>query len=93
MNKTELIQAVAKETGLSQATARKAIDASLKVASDTLAKGKDITLIGFGSFKVTKRKATTARNPRDGKTVKVPAKKVLKFKVGATLKDRVAAGK
>ncbi|MCK4244550.1 MAG: HU family DNA-binding protein [Candidatus Omnitrophica bacterium] len=88
MNKGELIEAMAKVT-CSKAEAAKALDAALAAIKGSLKKGKPVTLIGFGTFKVSRRKARTGRNPQTGKPIKIPAKKVPVFKAGAALKKAV----
>lgn len=89
MNKADLIGAIASETKLSKANAKKALESFLKVTSSTLKKGDKITLVGFGTFSVAKRAARTARNPRTGREIKVPARKVAKFSPGAGLKGMI----
>jgi DNA-binding protein HU-beta len=92
MNKTELVAAVAAKAELSKKDAEKAVNATIEAIGDALASKKDgkVQLIGFGTFETRKRKAKTARNPRTGETVKVPATKVPAFKAGAALKAKVA---
>ena len=85
MNKTELISAMAEKTGMTKVAAKQAMTACLDTIQEELKKGGKITLIGFGTFSVVNRKARTAKNPRTGKKVKVPAKKVAKFKPGSHL--------
>ena len=87
MNKNELIDSIAAEAGMTKADAGKALDAFVASVSAALKKGDEIRLVGFGTFSVSKRAATTARNPRTGAEIKVPAKKVAKFKVGKSLQD------
>lgn len=87
MNKNELIDSMAAEAGMTKADAGKALDAFVASVSSALKKGDEIRLVGFGTFSVSKRAATTARNPRTGAEIKVPAKKVAKFKVGKSLQD------
>ena len=87
MNKNDLVANIAAEAGLTKVDAAKAVDAFVASVTKALKKGDDIRLIGFGTFAVNKRAATTARNPRTGATIKVPAKKLAKFKVGKTLQD------
>lgn len=87
MNKNELVAAVAEEAGMTKVDAGKAVDAFVASVTKALKKGDEIRLIGFGTFAVSKRAATTARNPRTGATVKVPAKKMAKFKAGKALQD------
>jgi DNA-binding protein HU-beta len=89
MNKAQLIDAIAAESGLTKADSKKALDAFLKVTSEGLKKGDRVTLVGFGSFLVSERSARTGRNPQTGKEIKIPAKKVVKFKAGSELNDSV----
>ncbi len=89
MNKSELISAVAAESGLTKVDAKKAIDAVLKSVSSALAKGDKVTLVGFGTFSVTKRPARKGINPSTKKAISIPAKKVAKFKAGSELADAV----
>lgn len=89
MNKAELISAVAAKAGLTKADAKKALDATISVTSETLKKGDKLTLVGFGTFSVSKRDARTGRNPRSGAPIKIAAKKVVKFKAGAELTSTV----
>ena len=89
MNKADLIGAIASESKLTKANAKKALEAFLKVTSGSLKKGEKVTLVGFGTFNVAKRAARIARNPRTGKEIKVPARKVAQFKPGAELKGLV----
>ncbi len=89
MNKAELIEQVASQTGLAKRTAREAVDAVVSAISDCLAKGEKVTLVGFGTFGVRQRKARTGRNPQTGATIQIPAKKVPKFVPGKNLKNKV----
>ncbi|WP_088655543.1 HU family DNA-binding protein [Geofilum rhodophaeum] len=89
MNKAQLIDAIAAESSLSKADAKKALDAFLTVTGDALKKGDRVTLVGFGSFGVSERSARTGRNPQTGKEITIPAKKVIKFKAGSELTDAV----
>lgn len=89
MNKNELIAAVAAKTDMTKEAAGNAVDACLSCISDTMAGGDDVRLLGFGNFVVADRKATTARNPRTGETIQVPASKAPKFKPGKALKEAV----
>ncbi len=89
MNKTELIEAMAKKANLSKADAKKALEAYLNVTADALKKGDRIALIGFGTFSVQKRAARKGHNPQTGQSIKIAAKKVVKFKAGATLAKKV----
>lgn len=85
MNKTQLIDAIAAEAGLSKVQAKKALEAFVSVTGKTLKAGEKIALVGFGSFGVTEKPARTGRNPRTGETIEIAAKKVVKFKAGAEL--------
>jgi len=89
MNKAELIDAIAQKASMTKADAKKALDAFLEVTSESLKKGDKVTLIGFGTFSVVERAARTGRNPITGAALKVPAKKVVKFKPGSELSDKV----
>lgn len=89
MNKQELIQAIANKSGLTQKDAKTALDATLAVITSTLAKGDEINLVGFGSLAVKTHKERTARNPKTGEKIQVPAKKVPSFKAGKGLKEAV----
>tara|TARA_Y100001936_G_C15949045_1_gene599080 strand:+ start:753 stop:1025 length:273 start_codon:yes stop_codon:yes gene_type:complete len=89
VNKSELIDAIAKSAGLSKASAGDALDATLAAIRVTLKKGQSVTLVGFGTFKVGKRAARTGRNPRTGEAIKIRAAKVPKFSAGKALKDAV----
>lgn len=89
MNKNELIDSMAAEAGMTKANTEKALDAFVASVTAALKKGDEIRLVGFGTFSVSKRAATTARNPRTGETIKVPAKKVARFKVGKSLQNAV----
>lgn len=90
MNKAELIALMAKEAEISKAKAGAALDAMVGGITKSLKKGEDVQLIGFGSFRVKKRKARMGRNPQTGKTIKIAAKKVPAFAAGAALKKAVA---
>lgn len=87
MNKMELVAEIAKNTGLTKVDAKRATEALLKMVASTLKKGDEVRLVGFGTFSVTKRAATTGRNPRTGAEIKIPASKQPKFKAGKALKD------
>lgn len=89
MNKAELIDAVAKKAELTKVDAKKAIDAFVEVTGDVLKKGDKLTLIGFGTFSISKRSARVGRNPRTGAELKIAAKNVAKFKPGAELARKV----
>lgn len=89
MNKAELIEAMASESGLTKADAKKALDAFIKATGGALAKGDRVALVGFGSFSVSMREARKGRNPQTGAEITIAAKKVIKFKPGNELADSV----
>jgi len=89
MNKGELIDAVAKDAGVSKATAGKVLDSIISAVTNSLKKGDRVALAGFGTFSVAERKARTGRNPQTGTPINIPAKKVAKFKAGAGLAKAV----
>ena len=89
MNKAELIEAIAKDTDLSKADAGRALNAVIDTIVKTVAKKQDVQLIGFGTFKATKRAARTGKNPRTGEAVKIAAATVPKFSAGAAFKAAV----
>ncbi len=89
MNKNDLVAAVAESSGLSKADATKAVDSMLDIIAANLKKGEEIRLAGFGTFAVTKRKASEGRNPRTGEKIQIPASNQPKFKAGKALKDAV----
>jgi DNA-binding protein HU-beta len=90
MNKNELVSAIAGKSGLTKAQAGDALEATIAAITGALVSGDDVRILGFGNFEVAHRKATTARNPRTGETVNVPASRAPKFKAGKALKDAVA---
>lgn len=87
MNKNELIDAIAAEAKITKIDAKKALDAYVNVTAEALKNGDKISLIGYGTFSVTERSARQGRDPRSGKTIDIPAKKVVKFKAGAGLQN------
>ncbi len=87
MNKQDLIVAVADSTGLGRTHAAKAIEAMLDAVTQALRSGDEVRLVGFGTFVVTKRKASTGRNPRTGEPMEISASTQPKFKAGKLLKD------
>lgn len=89
MNKSDLIDAMAADAGISKAAAKKALDSFLGNVEGTLKKGDRVSLVGFGSWSVSKRAARDGRNPQTGKTIRIPAKNVVKFKAGSSLQDSV----
>lgn len=91
MTKTELIEKIAAESGLTKKAAGQAFGATMAAITDSLAKGEKVTIPGFGTFEVRDRAARTGKNPRTGKPVKIAACKVPAFKAGKGLKEAVAA--
>ncbi len=89
MNKTELIDAMAADAGITKAAAKKALESFLGNVEDSLKKGNRVSLVGFGSWSVSRRNAREGRNPSTGKTIHIPAKNVVKFKAGSDLGDAV----
>ena len=86
MNKSELISAIAEKSGLTKVDARKALDGFINATTEALKNGEKISLIGFGTFDITERKARVGLNPKTKEKIQIPAKKVIKFKVGSDLK-------
>ncbi len=89
MNKAELIDKIAKDSGINKTQANDALDSFTKSVVDTLKKGGKVTLVGFGTFSVTKRSARKGRNPQTNKVINIPAKKVAKFKAGKEFSSRL----
>ena len=89
MNKTQLIDAVAVESGLSKVDARKAVDAFIKTTGEQLKQGEKLALVGFGTFSVSERPARQGRNPQTGAKIEIEKKKIVKFKAGSELNDEV----
>jgi DNA-binding protein HU-beta len=89
VNKTELIEHIAKTADISKAASARALDALVGAIKTTLKKNGTVTLVGFGTFSVGKRAARTGRNPQTGAAIKIKAAKVPKFKPGKALKDAV----
>ncbi len=89
MNKAELVNEVSGEAGLSKRETQKVIDVIIGTIGDTLAAGEKVTLVGFGTFGVRQRKARRGRNPQTGATIQIPARKVVRFVAGKTLKEKV----
>ena len=89
MNKNDLVSAVASGTGMSKADSAKAVEGVFDAISGALSSGGDVRIVGFGTFSVVNRKATTGRNPRTGQAIQIPASKQPKFKAGKGLKDAV----
>ncbi|MBW7900982.1 MAG: HU family DNA-binding protein [Rhodocyclaceae bacterium] len=93
MNKSELIDAIAAGADISKAAAGRALDAAVAAITTAVAKGDNVTLVGFGSFKAAKRAARTGKNPKTGAAIKIPATTVPKFSAGASFKAAVAKKK
>ncbi len=89
MNKAELIEAIAADSKLTKADAKRALDSFIGATTGALKKGDRVALVGFGSFSVAKRAARKGRNPQTGKEIKIAAKKVVKFKAGNDLATTV----
>lgn len=89
MNKQELIEAIAKETGLSKADSKRALEAFTGIVEKQLKRGNTVRLIGFGTFSVRKRKARKGINPQTGEEIRIKARKVPHFAPGAELKNSV----
>ncbi len=89
MNKSELIDVIAQRAEISKASAGKALDATIEAVKQALKGDDTVTLVGFGSFYVGERAARSGRNPRTGKSIKIKAAKVPKFRAGKGLKDAV----
>jgi DNA-binding protein HU-beta len=93
MNKSELVEAVAKVADISKAAAERALSSIIDAVVKTVAKGDTVTLVGFGTFKSAKRAARTGKNPKTGEALKIAATTVPKFTAGATFKATVAGKK
>ncbi len=89
MNKQELVDAIAAESGLSKKDSKEALDALVKTVGETLKKGDNIALVGFGSFSVIQKAARTGKNPQTGKPIDIAAKKAVKFRPGKELAEGV----
>jgi len=93
MNKAELVEEVSGKTGLAKKASREAIDTTISVITDALARGEKVTLVGFGSFRVVTTKAGTGRNPQTGDEIQIPAKKVPRFRPGKGLREKRSEGR
>lgn len=89
MNKQDLIDMVAEKADLPKTKAQEAVEAMIGAIKNTLQEGDEVKLVGFGTFSVSERAATTGRNPRTGEAISIPASKQPKFKAGKELKDAV----
>ncbi|WP_185864440.1 HU family DNA-binding protein [Blattabacterium cuenoti] len=85
MNKTELVNSIAEKTGITKIKAKNVTDAFIETVIESLKKGDKVTLVGFGTFSVVERSPRNGVNPRTGKKIYIPGKKVAKFKIGAEL--------
>ena len=89
MNKAELVDKIAADADISKKEANAVLDSFTEAIAKTLKKGDKVTLVGFGTFSVSKRAARTGRNPQTGATIKIKAKKVAKFKAGKELAAKI----
>lgn len=89
MNKSDLIDAMAADAGITKAAAKKSLESFLGNVQKSLKQGDRVSLVGFGSWSVSKRAAREGRNPQTGKTIKIAAKNVVKFKAGSDLQNSV----
>ncbi len=89
MNKSQLVKRISNDTGLSQATADKALKSVLNAITKTIQTGEKVLLVGFGTFSVAERSAREGRNPATGKKIKIPARKAVKFKAGTKFTDSI----
>ena len=87
MNKTELVEYIAKKADISKASATRSLDAVLEAITETLQKGETVTLVGFGTFCVSERASRAGRNPRTGEAIQIESARLPKFKPGKILKD------
>jgi DNA-binding protein HU-beta len=93
VNKGQLIDGIARDAGLSKTDAGRALDSLLGTVEQTLRRGDDVSITGFGKFSVTRREARTGRNPQTGETVRIKASNTPKFSAGASLKQAVNDGR
>lgn len=89
MNKTQLVDTIARQTQMTKTDVENVINESLDVIKKSVKKGEDVTLVGFGTFTKSKRKARSGRNPQTGKEIKIPAMVVPRFRAGKEFKDAV----
>ena len=89
MNKADLAEKIADQTGLTKKTSREAVDAIISAITDSLSREEKVTLVGFGTFQVMERKARKGRNPQTRETINIPAKNVPKFRPGKGLREAV----
>ncbi len=93
MNKAELIDMIAKDSGITKTQANEAVDSFTNAVVSSLKKGDRVTLVGFGTFSVSERAARNGRNPQTGEVIKIKARKVPKFKAGKEFSTKVSSGK
>ena len=89
MTKADLVSKIANDSGITKSQAEKAVDGFVGAVSDALSSGEKVTLVGFGTFSVGERTEREGRNPRTGEKITIPASKVVKFKPGKSLSDKV----
>jgi DNA-binding protein HU-beta len=89
MNKAELVAAIAKDVGLTKTDVNRVLDSLLDLVTRTLKKGERVTLVGFGTFVVSRRRTREVRNPRTGNPMKIPGRRVPRFSPGKELKDSI----
>src|SRR5512136_144607 len=89
MTKADLVEKIAKDAGITKAQAEKAANSTLAAMTDALKAGDKVTLVGFGSFSVSDRKARIGRNPQTGKEIKIAARRAVGFSAGKSLKDAI----
>jgi DNA-binding protein HU-beta len=93
MNKAELIEQIAKDAGLTKVQANEVLNSFTNAVVNTLKKGENVTLVGFGTFSVSQRSARNGRNPQTGEVIKIKARKLPKFKAGKDFATKIAAAK
>ena len=93
MNKQELVESISKKTGLNKADSARALDAFIATVEEAMKKKDKVQLVGFGTFETAKRASRTGKNPRTGEALKIPAKTVVKVRVGAKLAQAAGSGK
>ena len=89
MNKAEMVARISRDAGITKADANRALDALVENVTKALKKGEKVTLVGFGTFAVSKRRARNGRNPQTGALLKIPARRVPRFAPGKELKDAI----
>lgn len=89
MNKAELVNVIAQKAGMTKVDAKKALEAFMEASAEALHNGERISLVGFGTFSISKHPARKGRNPRTGEEIMIPEKNVIKFKAGAELIEKL----